>query len=102
MKYRAESWYNIRLNGLAVEADAIKVQKGMDIDAPQWFVDAVENKKLEVRGISKFTRDMPIVHIMVNGYSQGWAENNDWLVMIDEKIYAFQDGMFERIFYAIE
>lgn len=100
MKYRTKSIYNFGLDDFVV--DAIKVQKGMDIDAPQWFLDAIETKRLEIRDISKITRDMPFIRIMVGGYYDGWVKNNDWLVMFNNTIHGYLDGMFELMFEEIE
>lgn len=60
---------------------ALRVQKGMHIDAPEWFYEAARQGRLTFKGMGKFLQDIPSVAIHLPSGNIVRAEEGDWLVL---------------------
>lgn len=46
-----------------VVIEAVQIDKRMDLTSPPWWAEAVQQNRVILRGMGKFTRDLPMVEI---------------------------------------
>lgn len=77
-----------------VVIEAVRIHKGMNSNAPQWFRDGVSSGELIPHGMGAITRDMPWVEIYtLNGVVRGNA--GEWLVRgVNGEFYPCANDIF--------
>lgn len=81
-----------------VTIEAVQISKRMDITSPDWFAQAVQQNKVVLHGMGKFTRDEPWVEIeTLEGVMRG--NNGDWIIQgIKGELYPCKPDIFEATY----
>ena len=85
-----------------VTIEAVQISKRMDITSPDWFAQAVQQNKVVLHGMGKFTRDEPWVEIeTLEGVMRG--NNGDWIIQgIKGELYPCKPDIFEATYEVAE
>ncbi len=85
-----------------VVIDAVRIQKQMVEIAPPWLHNAVVDGRVEVRGMSAFTRDVPSVTIhTLEGAMRG--EQGDWIIRgVKGELYPCRDDIFQQTYEQVQ
>lgn len=77
-----------------VTIEAIRLEKGMDVSSPDWFVEAVFKNKVILHGFGKFTRDVLYASVdSMDGISMG--KEGDYLIRgIAGELYCCRADVF--------
>lgn len=82
--------------------EAVQISKRMDITSPDWFAQAVQQNKVVLHGMGKFTRDEPWVEIeTLEGVMRG--NNGDWIIQgVKGELYPCKPDIFEATYEVAE
>lgn len=81
------------------EVQALRVQKGMDQDAPEWFYEAARTGLLKFKGLGPFLQDIPTAAIHCPSGSIVRAIEGDWIVRSESgAIAAWSPEKFKATF----
>lgn len=85
-----------------VTIEAVQISKRMDITSPDWFAQAVQQNKVVLHGMGKFTRDEPWVEIeTLEGVMRG--NNGDWIIQgVKGELYPCKPDIFEATYEVAE
>lgn len=85
-----------------VTIEAVQISKRMDITSPDWFAQAVQQNKVVLHGMGKFTRDEPWVEIeTLEGVMRG--NNGDWIIQgVKGELYPCKSDIFEATYEVAE
>lgn len=85
-------WTQFRKKPVVIEA--VQIDKRMDLTAPPWWAEAVQQNRVILRGMGKFTRDLPMVEIeTLEGTMTG--VQGDWIIRgVKGELYPCKPDIF--------
>jgi hypothetical protein len=77
-----------------VVIEAVQIDKRMDLTSPPWWAEAVQQNRVILRGMGKFTRDLPMVEIStLEGIMTG--VQGDWIIRgVQGELYPCKPDIF--------
>ena len=77
-----------------VVIEAVQIDKRMDLTSPPWWAEAVQQNRVILRGMGKFTRDLPMVEIeTLEGTMTG--VQGDWIIRgVKGELYPCKPDIF--------
>lgn len=77
-----------------VVIEAVQIDKRMDLTSPPWWAEAVQHNRVILRGMGKFTRDLPVVEIRtLEGTMTGIQ--GDWIILgVKGELYPCKPDIF--------
>lgn len=83
-----------------VVIEAVQIDKRMDLTSPAWWAEAVQQNRVILRGMGKFTRDLPVVEIETpEGIMTG--VQGDWIIKgVKGELYPCKPDIFAATYEA--
>ncbi|CAB3905786.1 hypothetical protein LMG2828_04742 [Achromobacter piechaudii] len=77
-----------------VVIEAVQIDNRMDLTSPPWWAEAVQQNRVILRGMGKFTRDLPTVEIQtLEGVMTG--VQGDWIIRgVQGELYPCKPDIF--------
>jgi hypothetical protein len=77
-----------------VVIEAVQIDRRMDLTSPPWWAEAIQQNRVILRGMGKFTRDLPMVEIStLEGIMTG--VQGDWIIRgVQGELYPCKPDIF--------
>lgn len=85
-----------------VVIEAVQISKRMDLTSPDWWAEAVQQNRVYLHGMGKFTRDEPCVEIeTLEGLMRG--SNGDWIIRgVNGELYPCKPDIFALTYEPVD
>lgn len=82
--------------------EAVQIDKRMDLTSPPWWAEAVQQNRVILRGMGKFTRDLPVVEIeTLEGVMTGIQ--GDWIILgVKGELYPCKPDIFAATYEPVD
>jgi len=85
-----------------VVIEAVQIDKRMDLTSPAWWAEAIQQCRVSLHGMGKFTRDLPMVEVVtLEGIMTG--VQGDWIIKgVKGELYPCKPDIFAATYEAAD